>query len=124
MNRFYQRSSSSSNNSSSNNNSSSSSSNNNNNNNNSLVRDEELLDICPGDESSNHLVDFSMDSSLPSAFAQEQKYQVYPCPPSGVKSLIGGFVTLDGQSVELPPSPSERQQQTDYDDDDDDEEGQ
>ena len=46
--------------------------------------------------------DISMDSFLPSAV--NPKYQVYPLPPSGIQSLIGGFVALDGQSVELPPN--------------------
>ena len=42
----------------------------------------------------------SFESSLPSL--QNPRYQVYPPAPTGARSLIGGFVTLDDESVDLP----------------------
>jgi hypothetical protein len=44
----------------------------------------------------------SVDSSLPPSMAP-MRYQVYPLPLTGVRSLIGGTVSLDGESVNLPP---------------------
>ena len=70
--------------------------------------------------------DVSMDSSLASSIVYQQqheaqqaqeeqrRYQVYPIPPSGVRSLVGGFVSLDGQSVEIPLSDVDDDNDSDY----------
>eukprot|EP00977_Amphora_coffeiformis_P020842 scaffold8601_cov191-Amphora_coffeaeformis.AAC.12 len=75
---------------------------------NALDEDEEDAEVGvdrDGDESSSFveegtIADESMDSTLPSVVTP--RYQTYPPPLNGARSLTGGFVSLDGESVDIP----------------------
>jgi len=62
--------------------------------------DVNVVDVDGSMEEGNIIADESMESSLPSIATP--RYQTFPPPLNGARSLTGGFVALDGESVEIP----------------------
>jgi hypothetical protein len=76
---------------------------------------------CPSsevclDEELGPAVDSSLDSSLDDNDAARRsapRYAVYPRPPRGARSLIGDFVSLNGESVQVSVAQQQQQQHDD-----------